>query len=105
MSLSSSDRATVFADDEVGYLDWVSIHPKGAVLVSTNPPAHNYSIVHRADCHTINPMRRRDIQNWTHHYVKVCAASLVEIQHWADTAWGSGAGLRKCVHCLRAGRI
>lgn len=97
--------AVVFAADEQGYRDWVAQNPLGFVMVSNSPPKPNYTTVHRADCYTINPSARPDVDYWTHQYVKICAGTLAEIQAWAEATWGAETKLHLCGHCERSGRV
>jgi hypothetical protein len=99
-------NSMVFSNDDPGYVTWVQQHPRGYVLVSWNPPRPEYTTVHRADCHSINPAQATHVQNWTAGYVKVCAPSPEALEGWARTEFGAEyQGLHRCKHCERAGRL
>jgi hypothetical protein len=95
-----------FVNNESGYREWIKAHPLGFVLVSWNPPRANYTTLHRADCHTINPEKATHKENWTQKYIKVCADDISDIEDWASKKWGEGNHtLNSCKHCQKAGRL
>ena len=95
-----------FVNDEAGYINWVSEHPMGYVLVSHNPPSSNYLTVHRADCCCINPAKAPHKVNWTKSYIKACGGSLAEVQQWVIARFGlNDLALPHCKHCVNGGRL
>lgn len=96
----------VFAEDDAGYIAWVKAHSDGFVVVSWNPPRPEYTSLHRADCHHINPEKARHVENWTHSYIKACGDTIEDLNAWAERTFGaSNQGLYHCKHCERAGRL
>ena len=63
---------SIFADDDAGYLGWLSGHPDGYVLNTYRPATWSYVVAHRASCRTISgaPTHGR---LWTAGYTKHCA--------------------------------
>lgn len=95
-----------FIDNEAGYREWVKANPTGYVLNLHREPQPIYLILHRADCHTINPERAPKTQNWTGDYVKKCSSDRRGFQEWADQRFGKGNhDLRPCWFCQKAGRV
>lgn len=95
-----------FVNDEMGYINWVSKHPMGYVLVSHNPPNFNYLTTHRADCYCINPAKAPHKENWTKNNIKVCGDSLAELQPWVVGCFSKNVfSLPPCKHCVISGRL
>jgi hypothetical protein len=85
-----------FIDDDKGYLGWVASSTNGFVvniMRSLNPST---AILHRADCWTINGEPARG-KAWTDEYIKICSASMEELESWMKDKAGGHA--RKCKIC------
>jgi hypothetical protein len=95
----SMPAAREFRDDDAGYLAWLAAHADGYVINIARSHSTAEARVHHAACWTIsgdNP-RRGD---WTGPYVKVCADSLTELEHWASDRLGHS--LPPCGTCRPA---
>jgi hypothetical protein len=88
----------VFRDDDVGYLAWLTAHPRGFVVNAARNPRPNYLILHRASCSTIRGRPTRG-GSWTGPYVKVCSDDKLVIAAW--TGMTVGAAPTRCGVCLR----
>jgi hypothetical protein len=82
-----SKDPVVFRDDDVGYLGWVSAHPKGYVLNAARSPSAAYVVLHRADCSTITgePANGR---SWTSQLLKACSDDPRTIENWVREKTG-----------------
>ena len=91
-------RMQRFADDDAGYLSWISRNPDGYVVNANRNPSPNYLMLHRATCRTIteNPTRGG---RWTADYIKLCGQR-AELERWAHDE--IGGSLQPCGHCLSA---
>ncbi len=89
-----------FRDNDPAYLGWVAAHADGYVINiqrSMNPADAR---LHHAHCYTINgePPRGRA---WTGPYVKICSASMDELDRWARAETSSD--IRRCGVCQPPG--
>ena len=76
--------AQEFRDDDAGYLQWLATHRDGFVInIARNRRAADARI-HCAECRTISGQNRRG-GPWTEAYVKVCADTVAELEHWATS--------------------
>ena len=48
-----------FVDDDRGYVEWVTKHPRGYVLNTERTPKANDLKLHRATCHTVTGVPAR----------------------------------------------
>lgn len=71
-----------FQDDDHGYLAWTAAHPSGHVINIQRSLNPGNARLHRADCHTVNGRPARG-NTWTGPYIKICSASVGELQDWA----------------------
>jgi hypothetical protein len=84
-----------FADDDAGYLSWLSRNPDGYVVSANRNPSPGYLILHRATCRTIAEGPANG-GRWTMDYIKVCG-NRAELERWAQNV--VGGPLKPCVHC------
>ena len=71
-----------FRDDDPGYLAWMAANPGGYVLNIQRSLNPGDARLHRAGCRTINGRPARGAA-WTGPYIKICSASVQELQVWA----------------------
>jgi|HubBroStandDraft_5_1064220.scaffolds.fasta_scaffold2410042_1 hypothetical protein len=64
--------------DDSAYLNWLASNPDGYVI-NTEPGGHGYARLHRVVCDTIRTRPPYVGQS----YVKICSASLDELDDWA----------------------
>ncbi|BBY73559.1 hypothetical protein MPRF_04580 [Mycolicibacterium parafortuitum] len=89
--------AQEFRDDDAGYLQWLATHRDGFVInIARNRRAVD-ARTHRAQCRTISGNNPRG-GPWTGPYVKVCADTLAELEHWA-AGEVIGETIRRCGIC------
>ena len=86
-----------FKDDDAGYEDWIRRNPTGFVVNTTRNPSAGYLKLHRASCRTISGTPPRG-GPWNGLYVKVCAATVLELSVWARSSTG-GSLLDPCGLC------
>jgi hypothetical protein len=85
-----------FRDDDEGYVAWVFSHPDAYVINIQRSYNPSDARLHHAGCSTISPERlSRGVA--THHYVKVCANLLGELDEWAVNQTGSP--ITRCGTC------
>ena len=80
---AEAKQPTVFADDDVAYLDWVRTWPGGYVLNCDRSPSPNYLMLHRAHCDHITEAGSLKT-TWTTSYIKVCSTDRNELKAWAN---------------------
>jgi hypothetical protein len=80
-----------FRDSDSDYLGWVAAHGDGYV-VNIGRSGRGYARLHRAGCPTITSR-----PPFTRAYIKVCSASLAELDRWA--LGHAGAVIRRCGTC------
>src|SRR5688500_16343491 len=95
--MDDSDVA-FFEDDEDGYLEWSRTHRDGFMINALRGSLDD-PVLHRADCRTITE-QTGDHEDWTHHYVKVCADELGALRMWAYSQFGTAS--RECQICSPA---
>jgi hypothetical protein len=88
--------ARLFEDDDSGYLSWIAEHPDGFVLNIQRGFSATDARVHSADCESISGTPSHG-DEWTVSYVKVCAASMVELDAWATA--NAGGPVARCKTC------
>lgn len=74
-----------FLNDDKGYKDWVSAHPKGFVLNAPRPIENNQLMLHSASCKIIQGAQESCESLTCGQYLKVCAEDQSEIQKWVDS--------------------
>jgi hypothetical protein len=88
-----------FAEDDEGYLAWVSDHPEGFVLNVRRKSDPSYVVLHRASCGSISGKQVRGA--FTHrNYRKVCADSIMALRAAAQREGRKdGSFSRECGLC------
>jgi hypothetical protein len=93
----------IFNDRDEPYLTWLHNHPDGYVINRRRGKSDDYLILHRSRCRKIkdyNKMARPG--GFTGRaYIKVCADTIAELQHYARTKGGrlDGSFSCKCRAC------
>jgi hypothetical protein len=88
-----------FRDDDQGYLRWLRVYADGYVINiqrSLNPADAR---LHLADCYTITGQPTRG-RSWTKSYIKICSASLADLDVWASQR--VGLTIQRCGTCRPA---
>lgn len=94
--------ATVFLDDDAGYIDWLATHPRGFVLNTRREPDPDYMVLHRATCWSISGYQGRvKPGGYTERsYRKVCAGNVASLDAWVRAHGRRGGGFSKeCGFC------
>jgi len=96
-----------WTNDDAGYEQWVATHEAGFVANTNNPPTAKYFRIHRA-AHRLPDRSNPDSLNpWTgRHYSKVTAASIAELNAWAEQnvpGLESSRTTRYCKTCFPSG--
>ncbi len=90
-----AENATVsiaeFRDSDRGYLAWLAAHGDGYVI-NIGRSGRGHGRLHRAACGTITSR-----SPFTGPYIKICSASLAELDQWALQR--TGAAVRRCGTC------
>jgi hypothetical protein len=85
-----------YRDDDDGYRDWLSTNPGGYVINIQRSHSPVDAFLHDADCSALRAQLDRDV-SLTGPYVKVCGASLHEVEQWAaDNVSGTVEPCGKC---------
>ena len=84
-------------DDDVAYVDWLAANPHGYVLNAERNPRRGYLILHRAACKFISRSAEPPANWTTGGYLKVCAATISEIEDWSRRE--AGGSPQPCGHC------
>jgi len=71
-----------YRDDDDGYRDWLNKHPGGYVINIPRSHSPIDAYLHDASCSALTAQVHRDV-SLTGPYVKVCGATLTEVQQWA----------------------
>jgi len=80
-----SGDATVFVDDDDGYLRWIDANPSGFVLNCARSPRLDYLMLHRATCSSVRGTPPRG-SRWTVDFIKVCARNKELVENWTQQA-------------------
>ncbi|MGH9029214.1 MAG: hypothetical protein ACRDV4_06315 [Acidimicrobiales bacterium] len=87
-----------FADDDLGYGQWLRAHATGFVVNCERNPKASYLMFHRSPCHTVFGTPATG-STWTAgRYIKVCADTIAELEAWARSA--TGGGVERCGICV-----
>src|SRR5690606_30666075 len=75
-------NATLFSNDDTGYLQWLARHPNGFVVNMRNRFDPDYLVLHRSRCATVNryPGMESRFGGFTERaYQKLCATSVAAL--------------------------
>ena len=89
-----------YRDDDEGYRVWLNKNPDGYVINLQRSHNPSDAHLHDADCWTLSDQVHRDV-SLTGPYVKVCGATLIEIEEWA--AKNVGESIEPCGTCRNPG--
>ena len=89
--------ATLFEDDDWGYVNWLRQKPDGYVVECNSNLIPTNVTVHRATCPSISE-KRDPGESWTVPDKKVCGDRLSELDGWAMGAVGTQPD--RCGQCL-----
>lgn len=83
-------------ENDAAYKQWLKQNHDGFVLnYNVRNPNPHYLMLHRADCHTIQPSVGR---RWTYKYGKYCRPGRLAVEKWAKD--NGHAPAQPCGHCL-----
>lgn len=85
-----------FKDDDMGFLKWIKTNPRGFILNCARKRSPKYSILHRANCHTINKTEKG--KSRTQNCIKICSLNIKELETMAKQQFGGEP--KKCQICM-----
>ena len=88
--------ATVFRNDDRGYLAWLRSNPQGFVLNRQKGKTDRVLVLHRARCRQLALPTDSPYAYTGAHFIKVCATSEAPL---AEHAQQQGGPLKRCRVC------
>lgn len=90
--------AIMYQDEDEAYTAWLATCPHGFVVNAERTPRQSYLILHRASCGTLHSKDRRQIHK-TRDYIKICGATVPELERWLRENVTGDARLQHCSKC------
>ena len=95
------NKMKVFDNDDLKYLDWITVNPEGYVLNTQRISTSSLAVLHLGYCHHVKTTTNMPEGAYTtREYIKVCSKDVGMIKKWLEENRKNFSGrFRICKTC------